>query len=122
MTADSCQIWISLIQMDSNLLFNKSRKERERLYRTRRPRKREKPETYPLDHNHTHFLMLQDEFGEDDDRDEKPEYRDLFRISLMLDLRAQIEEESRKVLSQGQSKKSRPLPKWFSFHTVQVDS
>lgn len=51
--------------------------------------------------------MLQDEFGEDDDRDQKSEYRDLSRVSLMLDLRAQIEEESRKVLSQGQSKKSR---------------
>ncbi|CAF1536698.1 unnamed protein product [Rotaria sordida] len=83
--------------------FEKKAKDRVRLYRTRQPSDKEKPETYPLDHNHTHFLMLQDEFKENDDRDQKPEYRHVFRINLILDLRAEIENESRKITNQGQT-------------------
>jgi len=48
--------------------------------------------------------MLEDEFGEDDDRKEKPEYRDILRVDLILNRRAQIEQESRKITNQGQSK------------------
>lgn len=87
------------------MIFEKRTKQRERLYRTRQTSDKEKPETHPLDHNHTHFLMLQDEFGEEDNRREKPENRYALRTDLILNLRAQIEEESRKITSQGQSKR-----------------
>jgi hypothetical protein len=78
-------------------------KKRIRLYRMRQPSKKEKPETYPLDHNHTHFLMLQDQFG-DDDVKWRDETGTAYRADLILNLRAQIEEESRKIPNQGQCK------------------
>lgn len=50
--------------------------------------------------------MLEDEFGKDDEKWKESEYQNLLRADLILDLRAQIEEESRKITNQGQSKKS----------------
>lgn len=48
--------------------------------------------------------MLQDEFGEYDEKRKKSDYRNLLRVDLIIDIRAQIEEESRKITTQGQSK------------------
>ncbi|CAF4675706.1 unnamed protein product [Rotaria sp. Silwood1] len=83
-------------------IFNRPIKNRVCLYRLRKPLEKEKPETYPLDHNHTHFLMLQDEFG-DDDIKWKNESGATYRANLILNLRAKIEEESRKITNQGQT-------------------
>jgi len=71
----------------------------------RQPLKDEKPETYPLDHNHTHFLMLQDQFGDDDIKWRK-ETGAAYRADLVLNQRALIEQESRQIPNQGQCKKS----------------
>ena len=83
--------------------FNRTSKERERLYRARQPFDDEKPETYPLDHNHSYFLMLEDEFGDNENK-----WRDQCgtscRIDLVLNIRAEIENESRNITIDGQSK------------------
>lgn len=71
------------------------------LYRLRQPLKEEQPETYPLDHNHTHFLMLKDPFG-NNDIDWRSQRDVDFRADLVLNLRTQIEEESQKISNQGQ--------------------
>ena len=76
----------------------------ERLYRTRKPENNENPPTYPLDHNHTHYLMLDDGFGGKDDRSQRPDYSDLSRVEVILKIRAKIEEESRTVKNKKSSK------------------
>ena len=48
--------------------------------------------------------MLEDEFGEEIDGSQKLEHRDLNRFELILNMRAQIEEESRKLRNHEQSK------------------
>lgn len=83
--------------------LEKKTRERVRLYRTRQPPEKGEPESYPLDHNHTHFLLLQDEFG-DGDRKWKDHFNGRFRADLILPMRAQIEQESRKLTQQGRSK------------------
>ncbi|CAF3679181.1 unnamed protein product, partial [Rotaria socialis] len=57
--------------------INKQTRRHERLYRTRKPENNEKPPTYPLDHNHTHYLMLDDGFEEKGDRSQRSDYSDL---------------------------------------------
>ena len=75
--------------------------ERVRLYRTRFPPESE-TESYPLDPNHTHFLLLEDQFGASDKK-----WRNAFcneqrlRADLILPLRTKIEQESRKISQQG---------------------
>ncbi|CAF3676523.1 unnamed protein product [Rotaria socialis] len=75
-----------------------------RLYRVRQPPEKGEPESYPLDHNHTHFIILQDEFGEGD-RKWKSKFKENVRADLILPIRAQIEQESRTIKRQGQKYK-----------------
>ncbi|CAF4837285.1 unnamed protein product, partial [Rotaria socialis] len=77
--------------------INKQTRRHERLYRTRKPENNEKPPTYPLDHNHTHYLMLDDGFEEKGDRSQRSDYSDLDLFEVILKIRAKIEEESRTV-------------------------
>ncbi|CAF1400728.1 unnamed protein product [Rotaria sordida] len=79
---------------------NDNNKGRECVYRTRKPANNEQPLMYPLDHNHTHFLMLDGGFEKEDNRSQRPEYLNLSHFELILNLRAKIEEESRKITSQ----------------------
>ena len=83
--------------------LSKQSQERVRLYRTRQPPEKGEPESYPIDHNHTHFLLLEDEF-EDGDKKWRDAVKHPFRADLILSMRAQIEQESRKITQQGRSK------------------
>ena len=59
--------------------------------------------------------MLQDKLDEEDNTKGEIGNKDLLRVDLTLDLRAQIEQESRKITSQKQSKKSRK--QLVNYHT-----
>lgn len=86
-----------------SMIFKKQSKQRERLYRTREFSDKNKRQSYALDHNHTHFLLLEDKFGDNGDIQVKTADGEVLRTDLILKLRAQIERESRKITSQGQS-------------------
>lgn len=51
----------------------------------------DKTETYPLDPNHTHFILLDDRCGEDDDNWKKTGHR--VRSDLIIQMRAEIERQ-----------------------------
>ncbi|CAF1221434.1 unnamed protein product [Didymodactylos carnosus] len=69
------------------------------LYRTRHPLEDEKPDSAPLDPNHTHFIILDDQYGTNED------WKNIHpvRSDLILKLRAEIEQAARKINSQGQA-------------------
>ncbi|CAF1136823.1 unnamed protein product, partial [Didymodactylos carnosus] len=90
---------------DTNLSLEKTLRNSIRLYRTRQLPKSEVTESFPLDTNHTHFLLLDDMCGANDE-----DWKKMFSLSkedehkgeiprradLTLKLRAEIEQEARK--------------------------
>jgi hypothetical protein len=74
----------------------------EKLYRNRFPIRGKPPETCPIDPNHTHFILLDDLCGPEDKEWKKHGFG--VRSDLILNLRAQIEQEARKLNHHGQSK------------------
>lgn len=83
--------------------LEKRSQKRIRLYRTRLVKDEGESESYPLDHNHTHFILLDDQFGEGD-KEWRAKCKKPLRADLILRMRAQIEQESRKVTQQGKRK------------------
>jgi len=74
-----------------------------KLYRNRnRNLNSNEPASYPIDPNHTHFILLDDGCGSDDQNWRKYGYP--IRADLTLQLRAEIEQEARKYERHGQSK------------------
>ncbi|CAF1378060.1 unnamed protein product [Rotaria sp. Silwood1] len=65
--------------------------DREKLYRNCVPR--EKPASYPLDPNHTHFILLDDKCGPNDEIWRRYGYP--VRADLTIQLRAEVEQEAR---------------------------
>ncbi|CAF3951776.1 unnamed protein product [Rotaria sordida] len=65
--------------------------DREKLYRNCVPQK--KPPSYPLDPNHTHFILLDDKCGADDETWRRHGFP--VRADLTIQLRAEIEQEAR---------------------------
>ncbi|CAF4047534.1 unnamed protein product, partial [Rotaria sp. Silwood1] len=65
--------------------------DREKLYRNCVPQ--EKPASYPLDPNHTHFILLDDKCGPNDETWRRYGYP--VRADLTIQLRAEIEQEAR---------------------------
>ncbi|CAF1523283.1 unnamed protein product [Adineta ricciae] len=80
--------------------LKKTNEQRVRLYRMRHPPEKGEAETYPLDHNHTHFLLLADQFGPGEMK-WRNATKAAFRADLILPIRAQIEQASRVVTQQG---------------------
>lgn len=78
-------------------------KDRVRLYRVRETQEESDPESFLLDHNHTHFILLKDQY---DSSENGWSYDMNCRADLTVPLRARIEEESRKQHQQGHGKKS----------------
>jgi hypothetical protein len=70
-----------------------------KLYRNRVPAEGEK--SYPLDPNHTHFLLLDDMCGPDDEKWRKHGYP--VRADLTIQMRAEIEQAARRITNHGQS-------------------
>ncbi|CAF4901399.1 unnamed protein product [Rotaria sp. Silwood1] len=64
---------------------------REKLYRNGVPQ--DNPQSYPLDPNHTHFILLDDRCGAGDEKWRKKRYS--VRVDLTIQLRAEIEREAR---------------------------
>ncbi|CAF3571534.1 unnamed protein product [Rotaria sp. Silwood1] len=64
---------------------------REKLYRNGVPQ--DNPQTYPLDPNHTHFILLDDRCGAGDEKWRKKRYS--VRADLTIQLRTEIEREAR---------------------------
>ncbi|CAF3722052.1 unnamed protein product [Rotaria sordida] len=71
----------------------------ERLYRTRFPTEDE-PESCPLDPNHTHFILLDDMYGSDDD-DQWRAKNYLVRANLGIRLSFRIQQEARRIWNHG---------------------
>ncbi|CAF3197546.1 unnamed protein product [Rotaria sp. Silwood2] len=63
----------------------------EKLYRYHAPQ--DEPQSYPLDPNHTHFILLDDTWGEDDEKWQRNKCN--VRADLTIQLRAEIEQEAR---------------------------
>ncbi|CAF3904585.1 unnamed protein product [Rotaria sp. Silwood2] len=63
----------------------------EKLYRNHAPQ--DEPQSYPLDPNHTHFILLDDKWGEDDEKWQRNKCN--VRADLTIQLRAEIEQEAR---------------------------
>ncbi|CAF3192241.1 unnamed protein product [Rotaria sp. Silwood2] len=63
----------------------------EKLYRNGAPQ--DNPQSYPLDPNHTHFILLDDRCGAGDEKWKKKRYD--VRADLIIQLRAEIEREAR---------------------------
>jgi len=76
----------------------------EKLYRNRFPAKGENPDSCPIDPNHTHFILLDDCCGPSDEEWTKHGYPS--RADLVLQLRAEIEQEARKHQHDGQSRRA----------------
>jgi hypothetical protein len=73
-----------------------------KLYRNRFPVSDETPESCPIDPNHTHLILLDDLCDRNDDK--WREYGFRVRSDLTLKLRAQIEQEARKLNHHGRGK------------------
>jgi hypothetical protein len=70
----------------------------ERLYRIRFPTQDE-PESWPMDPNHTHFILLDDMCGLNDDQWRKK--NDPIRSNLGIQLNFRIEQEARRISNHG---------------------
>lgn len=79
----------------------------EKLYRNRLPIKSESRTSWPIDPNHTHFILLDD--GLDPNGTHRGKDDHLIRADLTLQLRAEIEQAARKFNKQGQSKRLSPF-------------
>jgi hypothetical protein len=70
----------------------------EKLYRIRFPTEDE-PASCPLDPNHTHFILLDDMCGSDDDQWRKKNYPVRSNLGVQLDFR--IQQEARRIWNHG---------------------
>ncbi len=92
---------VKMLIEESPTKQSKSHADFKKLYRNRN-RNPNEPASYPIDPNHTHFILLDDDCGSDDENWKKYGYK--IRADLTLDLRAEIEKEARKYEHHGQSK------------------
>ena len=79
----------------------------EKLYRNRLPIKSESLTSWPIDPNHTHFILLDDGGGPNNKDGGKDKHS--VRADLTLQLRAEIEQAARTFNKQGQSKRLSPF-------------
>ncbi|CAF2618853.1 unnamed protein product [Rotaria sp. Silwood2] len=75
----------------TSVLMDDTETSHEKLYRNGAPQ--DNPQSYPLDPNHTHFILLDDRCGAGDEKWKKKRYD--VRADLIIQLRAEIEREAR---------------------------